>query len=183
MDTHASAATASPYRRHSHEIAAAVTLPAAVATLVAPGPPTISAMGAAAVTTTCDALVTRMGLIASIADPDAGVDDVRRFDPFHDETPPALRGRGPRPDRRRLRVAGDRCVAVWQAWRAEGESRDDRIGVAGAVAVGAWCAWALGSDLRAQVRAGHALDTWPDDPLALLVLRSVAARSAPTWQG
>jgi hypothetical protein len=208
MNPNAVRSPADPYIRHPREIAAAVTLRAAAAALVAPGGRPSSAAGCAAIRAACGALATRMALIRFVAQPsppaasddrppdvvridsgpiDSGPFDVRPvdivpFDPFHDPTPPALHGAGPTPDRDRLRVAGDRCVAVWHAWTAEGSPRDERIAVAGALALGAWCSWALGSAARAEVRARYALDTVPDDALAGLVLRTVLARSGPAWR-
>ncbi|QCR43673.1 hypothetical protein C1N91_09135 [Curtobacterium sp. SGAir0471] len=185
--------------RYPREIAAAVTLRAACAALVAPSPPSASfapqragaSAGdevlarpqAVAVTTACGALATRfalVGFLASRGRPDPGT--VVPFDPFRDPTPPALGGSGPEPDRARLRVAGDRCAAAWRTWRADGAVGGDvAIGAAGALALGAWCAWALGSSARAEVRARHALDTRPDDPFGWLVLRAVRSGHGPGW--
>lgn len=169
--------------RYPREIAAAVTLRAACAALVAPGDAPLQRTAAVAVITACGALAPRLALLAFIAardhpDPRA----VAAFDPFRDPTPPALRGWGPEPDRHRVRLAGDRCVGAWQRWRAEDSSADTAIGAAGALATASWCSWALGSPARAQTRAQHALDTRSDDPLAALVLRSVRAGSAPSWE-
>ncbi|WIB58843.1 hypothetical protein DEJ13_10205 [Curtobacterium sp. MCLR17_007] len=172
------------YVRHPREIAAAITLPAACAALVAPGPAAVTTATAAAITTACGALATRMALVRELADPAVPVARaVRPYDPFHDDTPTALHGVGPTPDLVRVRTAGDRCVAVWQAWKRQGSPRDERIGVAGALALAAWCAWATGSTARAEVRARYALETDPRDPLAGLVLRSVLAGAAPAWRG
>lgn len=168
--------------RYPREIAAAVTLPAACAALVAPPDTPTSRAGSIAIVTACAALSTRLGVIRFLAerspvDPRAA----RPFDPFHDLTPPALRGFGPAPESGRLRTAGDRCADAWRLWRAEDAGADSAAGAAGALAVAAWCSWALGSTARAQTRAQHALDTRADDPLAALVLRSVRARSGPAW--
>lgn len=172
--------------RWPREIAAAVTLRAACAALVAPDVPASGALDrrrAIAVTTACGALATRFAMVRFLSArgrPDPAT--VVSFDPFRDPTPPALTGTGPEPERDRLRAAGDRCAAAWRTWRSDGiPTTDGTIGAAGALALGAWCAWALGSGARATVRARHALDTWPDDPLAGLVLRSVEAGRAPTW--
>lgn len=169
--------------RYPREIAAAVTLPAACAALVAPGSSPLPPNGAIAVLTACGALAPRFALLAfltALDEPDARA--VTAFDPFHDPTPSALRGSGPEPDRDRLRLAGDRCAEAWQWWHAEDPSADTATGAAGALAMAAWCSWALGSVARAQTRAQYALDTRSDDPLAALVLRSVRAGSAPAWE-
>lgn len=168
--------------RYPREIAAAVTLPAACAALVAPGGGPPSRTASIAVVTACGALSTRLALIRFLTAP-GPVDPraVTPFDPFCDPTPPALQGFGPEPDRARLRTAGDRCADSWRRWRAEEPSADSAAGAAGALAVAAWCSWALGSAARAQTRAQHALDTRADDPLADLVLRSVRAGSGPVW--
>jgi len=168
--------------RYPREIAAAVTLPAACAALVRPGAATLPRTATIAVLTACAALAPRFALIAFLAardDPDPRA--VAAFDPFHDDTPPALRGRGAEPDRDRLRLAGDRCAEAWRWWRTEDQSADTATGAAGALAMAAWCSWALGSSARAQIRAQHALDTWPGDPLAAVVLRSVRGGSGPSW--
>lgn len=169
--------------RYPREIAAAVTLPAACAALVAPGRGPVPRTATIAVLTACAPLSPRLALIAFLAAP--GSPDpraVRAFDPFRDPTPPALCGQGPAPDRARLRTAGDRCAEAWRWWRTEDASADTAAGAAGALAVAAWCSWALGSGARAQTRAQYALDTRADDPLAGLVLRSVRADSVPTWE-
>ena len=173
--------------RYPREIAAAVTLRAACAALVAPasapdGRPA-GRWQAATVRTACGALATRFAILrflTAVERPDPRT--VVPFDPFHEPTPPALRGAGPAPDPAVVRIAGDRAAASWQAWRRDGPATvDDAIAAAGALAVGAWCAWALGSSARAEVRARHALDTRPDDPLAALVLRSVQLGVGPSW--
>lgn len=175
----------STFVRWPREIAAAVTLRAACAALVAPEHPedALDPRRAVVVTTACGALATRFALVAFIAARDTPAPrSVRSFDPFRDPTPPALTGTGPAPDRVRVRVAGDRCASAWRHWRAERPGGvDDAIGAAGALALAAWCSWALGSPARALVRAQHALDTWADDPLAALVARSVRAGNGPSW--
>ncbi|SDQ87163.1 hypothetical protein SAMN02800687_2908 [Curtobacterium sp. UNCCL20] len=169
--------------RYPREIAAAITLPAACAALVAPGADPLPRAGAVAVLTACGALAPRFTLIAFLADPDhPDPRALTAFDPFHDPTPPALSGAGPAPDRPRLRIAGDRLAGAWQWWRTEDPSADTATGAAGALAMASWCAWALGSAARAQTRAQYALETRSDDPLAGLVLRSVRAGSAPSWE-
>lgn len=176
--------------RYPREIAAAVTLRAACGVLVASssaGEPAdrVDRRSAVVVVTACGALATRFALIGFLADP-RGPDPrgVVPFDPFRDPTPPALGGSGPAPDRVRLRVAGDRCAAAWRSWRADGAPPGDvAIGAAGALALGSWCAWAVGSSARAEVRARHALDARSDDPLAWLVLRAVRSGYAPAWWG
>ncbi|MET3635410.1 MULTISPECIES: hypothetical protein [Curtobacterium] len=176
--------------RYPREIAAAVTLRAACAALVAPSPDgdavvadALARPQAVAVVTACGALATRFALVGFLAArgrPDPGT--VVPFDPFRDPTPPALGGSGPEPDRARLRLAGDRCAAAWRTWRADGAVGGDvAVGAAGALAMGAWCAWALGSSARAEVRARHALDTRPDDPFGWLVLRAVRSGHGPAW--
>lgn len=179
------------YVHHPREIAAAVTLTAAAAALVAPaahrhplGPAALSSGQAAAIATACGALATRIALVRVIAaESGSAPRRVSPHDPFSQAPPLALRGRGGAPDRDRVRLAGDRCAAVWHAWKQQGAPTDERVGVAGALALGAWCAWALGSDAAAAVRARYALDTSPRDPLAALVLRSVRAGAGPTWWG
>lgn len=169
--------------RYPREIAAAVTLPAACAALVAPGTTPLARTATVAVLTACGALASRFALLAFVAardEPDPR--SVTTFDPFHDPTPPALRGWGPEPDRERLRVAGDRCAEAWRWWRAEDPSADTAAGAAGALAMASWCSWALGSVARAQTRAQYALETQPDDPLAAVLLRSVRAGSGPAWE-
>lgn len=185
MNPDAVTSTADPYVRYPREIAAAVTLPVAATALVAPGTEPPSPGGRAAIGTACGALATRMALIRFVASPAGGAHpaSVQPFDPFHEPAPLALHGLGPSPDRDRVRIAGDRAVAVWHGWTAQGSPRDDRRGVAGALALGAWCAWALGSSARAEVRARYALDVVPDDALAGLVQRTCAAGSAPAWSG
>lgn len=184
MNPDAVRSSSDQYVRHPREIAAAITLPAAASALVAPGPAEVTVATAAAIATACGALASRMALVRELADPAATVDrPVRPHDPFRDATPTALRGIGPAPDLDRVRTAGDRCVAVWQAWKRQGSPHDEHIGVAGALALGAWCAWATGSSPRAEVRARYALETDPRDPLAGLVLRSVLAGAAPAWRG
>lgn len=169
--------------RYPREIAAAVTLPAACAALVAPGAPPLARAASIAVLTACGALATRLALIGFLTAPDRpDPRTVTAFDPFHDPTPPALCGFGPEPDRARLRTAGDRCAEAWRRWRAEDPTADTSTGAAGALALGSWCSWALGSAARAQTRAQYALETRADDPLAALVLRSVRAGSAPAWE-
>jgi len=169
--------------RFPREIAAAVTLPAAAAALVAPGRADLSTAAATAVVTACGALAPRMALVPFIAA--QGTPDprsIRVFDPFADPTPPALHGFGPAPDRARVRLAGDRCADAWRVWRAQDGAFDGSSGAAGALSLGAWCAWALGSWARAETRARYALETRADDPLAGLVLRSVVAGSGPSWE-
>ena len=174
------------YPRYPREIAAAVTLRAAASALVAPGAPEPPGAGAVALVTACGALATRLALIRFIAgasDVDPG--EVRPVDSFTEPTPDALHGVGPAPDRDRVRLAGDRCVAAGPRWRDDHSvpDADAEIGVAGALALGAWCSWALGSEAKAAVRARYALDVNPLDPLAGLVLRSTKAGSGPTWAG
>lgn len=169
--------------RFPREIAAAVTLPAAAAALVAPGTGPCPKTGAIAIVTACGALTTRLALVTFLAARDLpDPRSVQGFDPFADPTPPALLGVGPEPDRARVRTAGDRCADAWRVWRAEDGMVDGAMGAAGALALGAWCAWALGSSARAETRSRYALETRADDPLAGLVLRSVLAGSAPTWE-
>lgn len=174
----------SPFVRHPREIAAAVTLPVAAAALVAPGTALLDAAGRSAVATACAALATRMALVRFVgaaSGPD--LEAVRPFDPFVDPTPLALHGRGPEPSRDRIRTAGERSTAVWHGWKQQGSPRDERRGVAGAVALGAWCSWAIGSLTEAEVRSGYALDVVPDDALAVLVLRSARAGARSSWWG
>ncbi|PYY35207.1 hypothetical protein DEJ16_08305 [Curtobacterium sp. MCJR17_055] len=181
METTTISTTTDPYTRHTREIAAAVTLPAAARALVAPED--LSASGAVAVTTACGALATRLALVRFLADPgpmDAA--DVRPLDPFSEPTPSALHGSGPEPDRDRVRTAGDRCVEAWRRWTRSSDSGLSEIGVAGALALGAWCSWALGSELRATTRARHALAVRADDPLAGLVLRTCRAGARAAWR-
>ena len=67
---------------------------------------------------------------------------VRPYDPFHDPTPPALQGAGP--------VAGPRPASAPRGTGASASGRMDAarvsarrtLGVAGALALAAWCAWA-----------------------------------------
>lgn len=177
--------------RYPREIAAAVTLRAACVALVAPEAATGGGTGAealarpqaVAVATACGALATRFALVGFLAARDRpDPRTVVPFDPFHDPTPPALGGSGPEPDRARLRLAGDRCASAWRTWRADGAPGGDvAVGAAGALALGAWCAWALGSSARAEVRARHALDSRPDDPFGWLVLRAVRSGHGPAW--
>ena len=169
--------------RYPREIAAAVTLPAACAALVTPGTAPLPRTAAIAVTTACAALATRLALVSFLAAADRPEPrSVRPHDPFHEPTPPALLGLGPAPDRDRLRTAGDRCADAWRQWRSADATADTSDGSAGALSVAAWCSWALGSPVRAQIRARYALDVRPDDPLAGLVLRSVRAGSVPGWE-
>lgn len=52
---------------------------------------------------------------------------------------------------------------------------------AGALAVCAWLAWALGRSTHAEVHARHALDLDPEHGLAEIVLSFVAAGHLPDW--
>ncbi|MFS2029436.1 hypothetical protein ACEN85_04925, partial [Curtobacterium sp. CT11-45] len=81
--------------RYPREIAAAVTLPAACAALVAPGDAPSSRRASIAVVTACGALATRLAVIRFLADP-GPIEPraVAAFDPFSDPTPPALCGFG-----------------------------------------------------------------------------------------
>jgi len=174
--------------RYPREIAAAVTLRATCAALVAPtaagrASDAVERPHAVAITTACGALATRFALVAFLAAPDRpDPRTVTPFDPFRAPTPPALGGTGPVPERGRIRLAGDRCAAAWRLWRSDGAVGGDvAIGAAGALALGAWCAWAVGSTARAEVRARHALDTRPDDPFGWLVLRAVRSGFCPAW--
>jgi hypothetical protein len=168
--------------RYSHEIAAAITLPAGARALIAPGPLTVA--GGVAITTACAALSTRLALLAFLADPHADEPiGITGHDPFTEPIPPALLGRGPAPDRDRVRRAGDRCVEAWRRWSQTDDSGQSVVGVSGALGLGAWCAWALGSELRAATRARYALDLRDDDPLARLVLRSCGVHVRPAWRG
>lgn len=169
--------------RWPREIAAAVTLPAAAAALVAPTGGPFPRPARIAVTTASAALSTRLALLAFLAAPGRpSARAVRPFDPFSDPMPDALLGVGPMPEADRVRTAGDRCAEVWRAWRADDPEADSASGVAGALAVSAWCAWALGSSARAETRARYAIDLRADDPLAGLVLRTVLAGSGPMWE-
>lgn len=171
-----------PFIRYSHEIAAAVTVPAAARALV--GASALTTAEAAAVTTACGALSTRIALLRFLAVPGAADPGaVRGHDPFTEPMPPALLGRGPMPDRDRVRLAGDRCVEAWRTWIADAGSGQSPVGVAGALSLAAWCSWALGSELRASTRARYALDLAADDPLATLVLRACRARRRAAWRG
>ena len=177
----ASESTVTTPRRHSHEIAAAITLPSAARALVAPA--SLTAAGGIALTTACAALSTRLALLAFLADPDTDEPTgIRGHDPFTDPMPPALLGSGPEPDRDRVRRAGDRCVEAWRFWTQDGDSGQSVVGVGGALGLGAWCAWASGSGLRAETRARYALDLRDDDPLAQLVLRSCTLGVRTRWR-
>ncbi|PZE65703.1 hypothetical protein [Curtobacterium sp. MCBD17_021] len=180
MDT-TTPTSAAPFLRHSHEIAAAITLRAGARALVGPAP--LSAAAAVVVTTTCGALATRIALLRFLADPSpADASGLTGVDPFTEPMPAALLGRGPAPDPDRVRRAGDRCVEAWRAWSRTGGSGQTVVGVAGALALGAWCSWALGSELRAATRARYALDLGADDPLATLVDRMCRTRRPPAWR-
>ncbi|MBE7162788.1 MAG: hypothetical protein INR72_16230 [Williamsia herbipolensis] len=169
----------SRYRHYPREVAAAVTLRAGAAALVASAP---RPSDTAAITTACGALATRLALIAFVARVDRpDPRSIVAFDPYTDRLPSALHGVGPAPDRDRIRLAGDRCVDAWRRWRAGDVPTASPHGVAGALAVAAWCSWALGSEARAMTRARHATDVRPDDPLADLVHRTCRARVAPSW--
>jgi hypothetical protein len=166
--------------RYTSEIAAAITLPAAARALVGSAP--LTTPQTVAVTTACGALATRIALLRFIAGPsDADPDAVTGIDPFTEPMPAALLGGGPPPDRARVRLAGDRCVESWRRWSGAAGSGQSVGGVAGALGLGAWCSWALGSELRATIRARYALDLCPADSLAMLVLRACRARRRPTW--
>lgn len=183
MTSSQTAVPASRYPVHPREIAAAVTLRAAAAALVAPPTAPLTASGAVAVTTACGALATRIALVEFLADaqpPEPAA--LVPFDPFGPSTLPGLQGLGRMPDRDRLRTAGDRCVDAWRRWSSDVDTADDVRGVAGALALGAWCSWALGSTARALTRARYAIDLVPDDPLAGLVLRTASADRAPAWR-
>jgi hypothetical protein len=181
-DTTSTPDSTTTFPRYSHEIAAAVTLPSGARALVAPGPLTVA--GGIALTTACAALSTRLALLAFLADPD--VDEptgITGHDPFTDPMPPALVGSGPEPDRERVRRAGDRCVDAWRRWSQDRDSGQSVVGVAGALGLAAWCAWALGSEARARTRSRYALDLRGDDPLAHLVLRSCTLGVRAAWRG
>jgi len=169
--------------RYPREIAAAVTLRAACAALVEPGPGHGPRAASAAVVTACSALATRLAVVRFLADPGSpSPRSVRPLDPFTEPTPAGLLGTGPRPVAPRVRTAGDRCTDAWRTWRADGAAGDAVRGAAGALSVAAWAAWALGSVARAETRARYALDLRSDDPLAGLVLRSVLAGARPAWE-
>ena len=168
--------------RYSHEIAAAVTLPSGARALVAPGP--LTAAAGIALTTACAALSTRLALLAFLADPQADEPiGITGHDPFTEPTPPALVGSGPEPDRERVRRAGDRCVDAWRLWTQDRGSGQSVVGVAGALGLGAWCAWAVHAEARAATRARYALDLRSQDPLARLVLRSCTLGVRAVWRG
>jgi hypothetical protein len=171
----------SRFAHHPREVAAAVTLRGGAAALVAP--PGGERPGSdTSITTACGALVTRMALIEFLADPSApAAAALVPYDPFAERELRALHGIGPEPDRSRVRRAGERCVEAWRRWERDLDAGDDPVGVAGALALGAWCAWALGSRLRAQTRARYALDIVPDDPLASFVLRATEVGHGPSW--
>jgi hypothetical protein len=169
-------------RRYSHEIAAAVTLRAAARALVDPTP--LTTAGAVAVTTSCGALASRIALLRFLAGPaPPAPTSVVPVDPFREGMPVALLGGGPPPDRARVRLAGDRSVECWRTWTRTDDGGQTAVGVAGALALGAWCSWALGSELRAATRARYALDVRGDDPLAMLVDRLCRTRRGPAWRG
>lgn len=168
--------------RYSHEIAAAVTLPSGARALVAPGP--LTAAAGIALTTACAALSTRLALLAFLADPQADEPiGITGHDPFTEPTPPALVGAGPEPDRERVRRAGDRCVDAWRLWTQDRGSGQSVVGVAGALGLGAWCAWAVHAEARAATRARYALDLRSQDPLARLVFRSCTLGVRAAWRG
>lgn len=169
--------------RYPREIAAAVTLRAACAALTGgPGDRPLLSSESVAVLTACTALATRFAIIAFLADSGADLRSVRPFEPFHDETPPALLGRGPAPDPDRMRTAGERAADAWRSWRAGQDPDGWAAGAGGALALASWCSWAIGSAERARIRAVYALETVPDEPLAGLVLRTVRAGNAPVWE-
>jgi len=174
--------TGGTFLRYSHEIAAAVTLPSGARALVAPGP--LTAAAGIALTTACAALSTRLALLAFLADPQADEPmGITGHDPFTEPTPPALVGAGPEPDRERVRRAGDRCVDAWRLWTQDRGSGQSVVGVAGALGLGAWCAWAVHAEARAATRARYALDLRSQDPLARLVLRSCTLGVRAVWRG
>jgi len=169
------------YQHYPREVAAQVTLGAAGAALTAAVPPGPGAC--VAITTACAALVTRLGLVeylGVVADRAADA-VVRPVDaPF--ALPERLYGRGAPPSAERLAEGGERCVAAWRRWATSaGTAADDPRGVAGALGLAAWCAWALGSTARARTRARYALDIDHTDPLAELVVRWCRNRQGPTW--
>lgn len=168
------------YRHHPREVAAHVTLGAAAAALIRPGEAPLGPGESVAVTTACAALVTRLGLLAHVVDVTRPVAPVELW---HERLPEALLGRGPRPDRDRVVVAGERCVAAWRRWAtSEGSAADDVGGVAGALSLGAWCSWAIRNAAQARTRAQYALDVDPADPLARLVFGWCRARQGPAWE-
>jgi hypothetical protein len=164
---------------HPREVAANVTLGAAARALARPPGPPLRDGEAVAITTACTALMTRLALVADIGRA-AGT-------PSHVgavmwELPDALSGIGPDPSAVVIRTAGERCVAAWRRWvSAGGDAGDEPDGVAGALAVAAWCSWATRRAAEARIRARYALDVDPSDPLAELVLRSCRARRGPRW--
>lgn len=190
MDTLTPTVPHTSFVRYPREIAANVTLRAAAVALVAPGadPPTRGA--SIALTTACAALQTRLALFDLLADPTAAdpvvardaAMRIRAIDAF-EGTPVALQGEGARPSLVVLRRAGDRCVAAWRRWSLDRDASDDPVGVAGVLAVAAWCSWSAGDRDRAVVRARHALDVCATDPLAELVLRLCRRRLSPAWLG
>ncbi len=149
---------------------------------MAPGP--LTAAAGIALTTACAALSTRLALLAFLADPQADEPiGITGHDPFTEPTPPALVGSGPEPDRERVRRAGDRCVDAWRLWTQDRGSGQSVVGVAGALGLGAWCAWAVHAEARAATRARYALDLRSQDPLARLVLRSCTLGVRAVWRG
>ncbi|KQO64692.1 hypothetical protein [Curtobacterium sp. Leaf261] len=168
------------YRYYPREVAAHVTLGAAAAALVRHDDHPMGPGESVAVTTACAALATRLGLLRHVVDP--AVPAVP-FTVWHEQLPAALLGTGTIPDRDRVVVAGDRCVAAWRRWATSaGTAADDVGGVAGALALGSWCSWATRSAAQARTRARYALDVDPSDPLARLVLGWCRARHGPAWR-
>jgi hypothetical protein len=190
MDTQTPTVPHTAFVRYPREIAANVTLRAAAAALVAPGADPPSRGASIATTTACAALQTRLALMELLADPAiadpaeaaVAVGGLRAVDAFAG-TPAALNGDGVRPAMGVLRRAGDRCVAAWRRWSLDRDAPDDPVGVGGALAVAAWCSWAVGEYDRAVVRARHAQDVCATDPLAQLVLRVCRRGLEPAWLG
>jgi hypothetical protein len=168
------------YPHHPREVAAHVTLGAAAAVLVRDDGAPLGPGEAVVVTTACAALVTRLGLLVYLVDPGRGV---RPVVPQQESLPRALLGQGPAPNRTRVATAGDRCVAAWRRWAtSDGSAADDSVGVAGALALGAWCSWSVRRAAQARTRARYALDVDPTDPLARLVLGWCRTRRGPRWE-
>ncbi|MFZ7088598.1 hypothetical protein [Curtobacterium sp. RRHDQ10] len=167
------------HRRYPREIAASVTLGAAARALARPsGGPLVSGE-CVAITTACTALRTRLALVADVGRPVGAASDVQLVTWV---LPDALTGAGTAPSAMVLRTAGDRCVAAWQRWATSGgRAADDPGGVAGALAVAAWCSWGTRRCPEALTRASYALDIDPTDPLALLVQRWCRLGRRPAW--
>jgi hypothetical protein len=186
MNISASTISSAAYPRYSREIAAHITQRAAARALVERGR-TFDRAASIAVSTTCAAFATRLGLVRFLGAPAASNPSpwtCQPFDAFDDGGLPAeFHGIGPEPSRVRLRLAGDRSASVWHRWESDLGSAEYHRGVSGSLALAAWCAWSLDEPDVALERADLSLAADETDPVAALIIRRVSRGVRPAWWG